>query len=196
MDTNFKAKWYGLDHHTIQPAPSSPPQPCYKPCEVDLHKVHPIMALGLYVLFFNDKIFIVGAKKGNKFMRTIKTLAQVKRKSKLVRVDRLLVNRGVGSRADTFSSCKAKRVAVLMSQPPETAHSVVPFTSMTLKSLFLSNKDENNILLCSKSLTVHLTVSPYTSLCSLLTANSHRSSRSTATYYSTINQRVFIDHER
>jgi pseudouridine synthase len=77
-------------------------------------------------------------------MRTIKTLAQVKRKSKLVRVDRLLVNRGVGSRADTFSLCKAKRVAVLISQPPETAHSEVPFTSMTLKSLLLNNKDENH----------------------------------------------------
>jgi pseudouridine synthase len=63
---------------------------------------------------------------------------------KLVRVDRLLANRGVGSRADTFSLCKNKRVAVLTSQAPETSHSVVPFTSMTFKSLLLKNKNENN----------------------------------------------------
>jgi hypothetical protein len=58
MNTNFKAKWYGLDPHTIQPAlssSSSPPQPCYKPCEVDLHKVDPSMALGFY--FFQRQDF-------------------------------------------------------------------------------------------------------------------------------------------
>jgi len=59
MDTNFKAKWYGLDPHTIQPAlssSSSPPQPCYKPCEVDLHKIDPSMALGFY--FYQRQDFV------------------------------------------------------------------------------------------------------------------------------------------
>lgn len=58
-DTNFKAKWYGLDPHTIQPAlssSSSPPQPCYKPCEVDLHKIDPSMALGFY--FYQRQDFV------------------------------------------------------------------------------------------------------------------------------------------
>jgi hypothetical protein len=52
---------------------------------------------------------------------------------KLVSVDHFLANRGVGSRSDTFSLCKNKRVAILSSQAPETSHSVVPFTSMTFK---------------------------------------------------------------
>jgi pseudouridine synthase len=63
---------------------------------------------------------------------------------KLVRVDRVLANRGVGSRGDTSSLCKAKRVAVLMQKQqfqPEYLHTT-PFTSLTLPSLLVSNKHE------------------------------------------------------
>lgn len=61
---------------------------------------------------------------------------------KLVRADRLLANRGVGSRSDTFALCKAKRVAVLTSQALEPSH-LVPFTSTSLK--LLENQNEENI---------------------------------------------------
>jgi pseudouridine synthase len=72
-----------------------------------------------------------------------KSLAQ-----KLVRVDRVLANRGVGSRGDTSSLCKAKRVAVLMQKQqyqPEYYLHTTPFTSLTLPSLLVSKKHEENV---------------------------------------------------
>jgi cysteine protease ATG4 len=62
INPNFREKWYGLDPHTIQPAltsnttTSSPPQPCLKPCEIDLQKLDPSMALGFYFYQKNDFI--------------------------------------------------------------------------------------------------------------------------------------------